>query len=280
MRYVSTEIRDSLSVNGIFTVLKPDLADPGVLKRGEAHDFPEIIYLEKGRHVLIIDGKEYELSSGQMIMYAPGSHHISKAPSSSRASIISFESTSPMIAELSNRVLALSENQKSMFLSIIEDGLRCFERRAPGASVGGMILKEGAKEYTLQRIKKQLEFFLIDLYNAEVADAIPSRSKEEFTATLAFLEKSLEKQLTLTDIAAECSMSVSKLKLLFRENYGGGPIDCFIEMKINKAKQLIKKGRLNLTEISEALGFASLHYFSRLFKKKTGITPSEYKNTE
>ena len=74
-------------------------------------------------------------------------------------------------------------------------------------------------------------------------------------------------------------MSVSKLKLLFREKYGGGPINYFIELKIEKAKQLIDEGNLNLTEIAESLGFNSLHYFSRLFKKMTGISPSKYSQT-
>ena len=280
MRYVSTTLSDSLSVNGIFTVFKPNLARPNVASSGEAHNFPEILYLERGRHIIVIDGEEHELATGQIIIYAPGSYHSSKGPSDSTASIISFDLNSPMISEISNRAITLSERQKNMFSSIIDDGLKCFEKRAPGAEVGGMILKADANEYTLQRIKKQLEFFIIDVYNTELSDATPARSKEEFLSATEFLETNIDSQLSLADIAAGCSMSVSKLKILFRKNYGSGPIDCFIEMKINNAKQLIKKERLNLTEISEALGFSSIHYFSRIFKKKTGITPSEYKRLQ
>ena len=47
-------------------------------------------------------------------------------------------------------------------------------------------------------------------------------------------------------------------------------------MKIDTAKQLIRSEQMNFTQISEKLGYASIHYFSRQFKKVTGMTPSEY----
>jgi YesN/AraC family two-component response regulator len=47
-------------------------------------------------------------------------------------------------------------------------------------------------------------------------------------------------------------------------------------LKIKEAKRLIREGQMNFTEISEFLGFSSIHYFSKLFKKPTGKSPSEY----
>ncbi len=47
-------------------------------------------------------------------------------------------------------------------------------------------------------------------------------------------------------------------------------------MKIDAAKQLIRTEQMNFTQISEKLGYSSIHYFSRQFKKVTGMTPSEY----
>jgi AraC-like DNA-binding protein len=67
--------------------------------------------------------------------------------------------------------------------------------------------------------------------------------------------------------------------MIFRESYGGA-ISFFNELKLDEAKRLIREGRLNFTEIADALGFTSLHYFSRLFKKKTGLSPSEYAKKE
>ena len=54
------------------------------------------------------------------------------------------------------------------------------------------------------------------------------------------------------------------------------PISYFISLKLDEAKNMITDTDLNFTEISESLGFATVHYFSRLFKNKTGLTPSQY----
>ena len=74
-------------------------------------------------------------------------------------------------------------------------------------------------------------------------------------------------------------MSVSKLKLLFRSKVGKGPIDYLICLRVEKAKLLIRKGELNISQVAEMLGFSSLHYFSRVFKRATGMSPSEYGKT-
>ena len=53
-------------------------------------------------------------------------------------------------------------------------------------------------------------------------------------------------------------------------------LDHFSRMKMDAARRLIREGQLNITEISSRLGFSSVHYFSRRFKKLTGMTPTEY----
>ena len=83
--------------------------------------------------------------------------------------------------------------------------------------------------------------------------------------------------MTISDICREFNISSSRLKRLFRENEACGVIDFFISLKIDRAKALISEGGMNFTQISERLGFSSLHYFSRVFRQRTGMTPSEYR---
>ena len=68
----------------------------------------------------------------------------------------------------------------------------------------------------------------------------------------------------------------SQLQKLFLKKSGAGIIEYFSLMKVNAAKQLIRTNKMNFTQISEQLGYTSIHYFSRQFKKVTGMTPSEY----
>ena len=62
----------------------------------------------------------------------------------------------------------------------------------------------------------------------------------------------------------------------FRKDVGMGIMAYFSKLKIEKAMQLINEGNLSFRTISEQLGFESPEYFSRVFKKQTGMTPTEY----
>ena len=71
-------------------------------------------------------------------------------------------------------------------------------------------------------------------------------------------------------------MSISQLNRLCRKECGMSTMNYFIQLKIEAAENMINETKMNFTEISEKLGFSSIHYFSKLFKNRVGITLSEY----
>ncbi len=282
MAYMGTAVSDAVSVNEIYTVLRTSINEP-TPNDGDKHPFPEIFYLSQGQIRLMIDQKEYGLTAGQMIIYAPDARHKeADAPFvHTEACVLAFDATSEILPALYNRILSLTEEQKKMLLSIIDEGIQCFRPRTPEDSFQGMMLKENVEEHTLWRLKKQIEVFLIDIYKTHAEQAETGAKREtsrdrEFAHALQFLHTHLSEKLTQEQIAKECSMSVSKLKQLFRDRVGCGPIAYLIDLRIKKAKQLICEKERNVSEISETLGFVSPHYFSRQFKKATGMSPSEY----
>lgn len=274
MNYVSSAFPDTLSVKGIFTVLYRDFSTRKKIT-GEAHGFPEIIYIIKGKHPLYLDSKPYELCEGEMMIYAPGAYHEMRGRSDASAYIISFELSGGSLSEIYNRVITLTPSQRRTYINIMEDALACYTSRGKNSTLRGMVPKDGTSEYELLRIRAQLEFFLIDIQGKSTEKA---RSDADFERVTEYLEEHVCENLSLSDIAKGSGMSVSKLKMLMRSKFGGGAVNYFIGMKIEEAKRLIDAGNYNFTEISDLLGFSSLHYFSRLFKKVTGQTPSEYKN--
>ena len=279
MPYRGTLLSDTLSVTEIYTVLRPDLTAhyPG---RGESHPFPEIIYLAKGEHTLLIDKQRYSLREGQMIVYAPHSFHESSdvRPTCAHACILTFASVSPSLASLYNRVLTLSKEQRIAIEGIVDEGVQYFCNRAPDDLVRGMLLRKGVDPSALSGLRKRIELFLIDLCRENPVPKTKTalRWDAEYADALSFLERNIASPLSLSQIALGCSMSVSKLKQLFRERTGAGPIDCLIRLRIERAKVLIREGTYNMTEIAEQVGFSSLHYFSRTFKAHTGLSPTEY----
>ncbi|MBQ8416310.1 MAG: helix-turn-helix transcriptional regulator [Clostridia bacterium] len=281
--YESIAIPDALAVTGIIVLMK-HVFSPSYTIVEDVHPFPEIIYIEKGEHTVILDEKEYPLTEGQLLIYPPNSPHRAKSLDNAKAGILSLEIDSDILPLLYSRVFTLTEYQRKTVLSIIEEGSECFCKREAGDFIGGMLPKQGVEKHTFWRLKKQIEFLLVDLLQTNVwtekeENKKSARWDREFFEVTELLRADLSKNFTLDEIASSCSMSISKLKLLFREKAGKGPIAFLIDLKIEEAKRLIKEGSMNFTEVAEALGFESLHYFSRQFKKITGFSPSEYSRT-
>ena len=272
--YISTRIADAISVKGIITVFKYSLPKTKDENNGEAHDFPELLYIDSGAYTMVVDGKEHELRTGDAIIYAPCAFHSSKSKTEANVFIMSFELESKSDIAFYNKVISLDLKQRETLKAVVHEALPCFTRRPKGTGFHGMTLNEGVSEYTLEKIKKQLEFFLLDIQkNGE--EKLDKKYAEDIERVRKFCSENINKKLTLSDMANGGEMSISKLKLLFRENFGGA-LNFFNELKLDEAKRLIREGKLNFTEIADSLGFSSLHYFSRLFKKKIGLSPSEY----
>ena len=89
--------------------------------------------------------------------------------------------------------------------------------------------------------------------------------------------RNFEKQWTVDEMAALTGYSKSRFAALYKAHYGISPIDDLICHRIEQAKLLMLYGNMRLTEISLAVGFSSLYYFSKCFKKKEQISPTEYK---
>ena len=99
---------------------------------------------------------------------------------------------------------------------------------------------------------------------------------EVFNRVVAYLGQHLSGRVTIETICKDNLIGRSQLQKIFSKKSGLGIIEYFSNMKIEAAKELIRTEQMNFTQISEKLGYTSIHYFSRQFKKVTGMTPSEY----
>ena len=91
-----------------------------------------------------------------------------------------------------------------------------------------------------------------------------------------FFEESLYGSLDLRRLQRQIGMNEPALRALFKRFSGLTPYRYFLQMKTNKAKELLGEGRFTVKEIAYELGFESEDYFSRFFKNKTGSSPTAW----
>lgn len=83
-------------------------------------------------------------------------------------------------------------------------------------------------------------------------------------------------KLSNAELAEKCNISEVYFRKIFTETYKTTPKQFIVEIRINKAKQLLSDGFLNIGAVAEKCGFSNQYHFCRLFKEKTGFTPTEY----
>lgn len=93
---------------------------------------------------------------------------------------------------------------------------------------------------------------------------------------LAYMNKKVAEPMTVEEICHKFFISRSSLQSLFKAHLHTSPKNHLINIKLQKSKELIQENRHTISEIAYLLGFSSIHYFSRLFKKYYNMSPSEY----
>ncbi len=92
-----------------------------------------------------------------------------------------------------------------------------------------------------------------------------------------YMEEKVYGDLDLHEVLEALSLSYSSLLKHFKDYTGLSPLQYFLQMKIARAKTLLEEGDVSVKEVAFTLGFDNQYYFSRLFHKKTGLAPSEWK---
>ena len=250
----------------------------GRVGKGELHDFYEMVFVESGFYYVILDGERFEVPPGSCIFFAPNVFHSGDGVTRSTAtvSIVSFDCASPAMRCFDNRVFALDGDRQKQLSSFFDAALAACEK----SPYGGLRARDGVPPHRLQMLRAQLELFLLGLCTEGERRAESSNrrqyKKECFARLSDYMKAHLAERLTLADLAAACSMSESSIKSLCREFCDCGPTDYLISLRVTAAKTLIRESTLNFTEIAEKTGFGTLHYFSRVFKERTGMTPTVY----
>ena len=96
-------------------------------------------------------------------------------------------------------------------------------------------------------------------------------------AGITYLQNNFTLDFPVETLAEMCCLSVGRFRKIFSECTGMSPIDYRNKLRIEKAVCMLKSGEFTVSETAEAVGIQDVKYFSKLFKRYTGVTPREIK---
>ena len=258
---------------------------------GETHDFWEFVCVDKGEVTIGADNHTYVLRKGEIAFHEPNEFHWVKANGNIAPNliVISFSCTSLCMDFFRKKILQVDDLERGILARLIAEAGEFLKGRLDDPYQTVLERNPSASTMSGQLIQLYLEQLLINLYRRYTVLSKPASSfqslentvrentdTEIFAQVTNYLSQNLNSRVTIEKICHDNLIGRSQLQKIFQRKTGLGIIEYFSRMKIDTAKQLIRSEQMNFTQISEKLGYASIHYFSRQFKKVTGMTPSEY----
>lgn len=255
-----------LKVGNIYTMFYQE-KEKGFFFKGEKHPVLELTYVDKGQLHSVADGVDYLLQQGDMMIYSADQWHVQYAGGQSAPSFVtvSFDMEGGGLDSLYNRKFTMSTQDVELLKKMMAE-----TENEDGYS-GDMIL------CLLEQLLVRMLRAAHNTSSQRLRNPASVRAENEIIdRALRYVAEHVCERLSVGVVAQEVGVSASHLTALFHKNLQIAPGEYIRRSKLEESKLMIKEGSLNFTQIASALNYSTVHHFSRQFKEKYGITPSEY----
>jgi AraC family transcriptional regulator, arabinose operon regulatory protein len=120
-------------------------------------------------------------------------------------------------------------------------------------------------------------YLTLFIYNSRHFESISTRT-DIIDNVIRYMQDNINSNITLQDLCDHFHYSPSRFSGLFKNRTGFSPIDYFIQLKMQKASQLLDFTDQAIKDIAAAFGFDDPYYFSRRFRKTIGLSPKQYRS--
>jgi AraC-like DNA-binding protein len=230
-----------------------------------------LIYCVKGTGWARISDKNYTVSPGEFIMLPANIPHEYGASEITPWTIYwmhfkgtsSFDFINMMLNRMGDHVAPISfqENRQHLF----EEIYTSVER---GYSIDNICYASLSLQYFLGSCCFDNNYNYLSTHD----------KKDSITVCVNYLQKHIDKTLSLQDVADAVNLSVSHFASVFKKSTGFSVIEYFNHLKTQKACQYLQFTDLRINEIAGSLGIEDPYYFSRMFTKVIGISPNKYRS--
>lgn len=119
---------------------------------------------------------------------------------------------------------------------------------------------------------------LKDMQTGSSGNAFQRRACDNIQAAAHYMEQNYSRPITMQNVAAYVNFSENYLCSVFKQKYGMSPKQYLITYRIEMARHILKTHpELSVGEVAESCGFADPLYFTKVFHKRIGLTPTEYR---
>lgn len=250
------------------------------------HEFMEVTYVEDGRGCYYVNGQEYQVESGDLIVFNNVDVH----------SWVSSEKMQLLVMTFSPEFITDGTNifEYDYLVPFVERGSNFKNRIAREETYTdeiGYTMRQIYLEYRERKLGYQLmikadvlriltilvRHFQKEEPNGELL-SVKKNQMKRLEKAFSYIKEHYKEKITLEEVAQVAYMSPNYFSTYFKKVAGKNLRDYLIGLRVQKAEELLKNSDMSVLEIAGACGFTNTSNFYRLYKKETGRPPGETRN--
>ena len=253
------------------------------------HDELQISIVTKGSVEFIVGEKSYVLKNGQAIFINTQRIHMAKSVGDEDCIYHSINFDARLLKMFPGSII----EQKYIEPVLTAENLNSIEFYGNSqwekdilGHIGDIINADVIKQkgYELKIYISLLNFWLLLVENENDIFSKKTEPKpineQRIKDVLSFIHNNYGKKITLQDIADSVFVSKGECCRFFKKSLKMSPYDYLINYRINESMKLLKSSSNSILDIAENVGFNNVSHYIQIFKKKTGLTPHEYRNSK
>lgn len=240
----------------------------------------EFFAVKKGQGVFFIDGKSYAVEEGDCLFVNSGELHLCTSDGRGRAEFVAVVFAPEFLGD----GIIYNKYVESVLSGEIKIPSVC------GKHLRNKIQKYFAEIYKERQSHKcgyelRIKSIVMNIWRLCLLEGerraevdIPKAS-EEIKKAIEYIRKEFAGRLSLSDIANQANMSKGYFCKKFFEMAHMTPFEYLVKIRIENSREMLRETNLSIGEIGEKCGFFDFSYFSKMFRKHTGMTPMQYRKS-
>lgn len=242
--------------------------DVGSLLRSKGREDYQIIYIAKGKGYFTFDKEEIVVDEGNIVLYKPNMRQQYRYDSKDQSRIYWIHFTGNNIEKYLDE---LNFKEELIYkVGFTNEVTNLWENIIAEIQVRRMYYEELTEGMLMQLLAGLSRNIYEEKHNILT-------THKNIQKVIEDMHRNCNHAMTINEYAKLYNMSVCWFINNFKALTGMTPRQYMIHIKINKAKALLNDSQLNVNEVADIVGFQNAFYFSRAFKKMTGVSPKEWK---
>ena len=272
------KIRSSVPKTPVYAGVYPKkLSEVGSIVGLHYHDELEFIIIYEGNFAITVDGVEYFAEGGDVVFVGSGVPHSTRYVAPSRTGLIQFRENDFLSSQIT-KIIKYSVK----FNNLSESKIRIIKNRELFDSLDRILLESDEKKPAFEMfVRSEVYRILAILYREgillDTESFFQSKEIQKILPVLEYVNKNYSENVALEEISSLLGFDVSYFCRIFKSATGATFTEYLNFVRVCKAEKLLTQTEKSILEISDAVGFSSVSYFNRVFKKIRFCSPKSYR---